>query len=365
MKGIARLAQQLGISTGTVSRALNGKPDVSDDTRRKVLEAARQLGYAPNQAARTLAQGTTRSVGFMIELDQETAASSDYFFMGVFDGVQSVLTRHGLDLLVLPCPTNQDRYAYLERFVARGVVDGMILAGIQRVDPRIELLQSAGIPFVTLGRSSTGTDYSWVDLDFEGAAKMAVDRLVALGHRRIALTVPHGGINFGAVFKDAYRQTLERHGLPFHPELVVETRRNERAGYDAADKLLGLEEPPTAVLLIYEVTAIGVYRRLAELGLRPGRDLAVVGFRDEPTVRFLVPAVTCFTVSLQQVGVSIGEALLAQVPSMSEHYPQRIVQQRCELTLRPGDSDRAGPASPFRKPRRNAPSRTGGAPRKK
>ena len=140
MRGIARLAQELGISTGTVSRALNGRPDVNENTRRLVLETAKRLGYAPNQAARTLAQGTTRSVGFMMDLDRETAASSEYFFMGVFDGLQSVLAENGLDLLVLPRPSKTNALDFLRRYVSRGVFDGMILASTQRVDPRIELL---------------------------------------------------------------------------------------------------------------------------------------------------------------------------------------------------------------------------------
>ena len=192
MKGIAALAHELGISKGTVSRALNGKPDVSDATRRKVQEIARQHGYSPNQSARSLAQGTTREVGFVIELGGADATGIGYFVMGVFDGVQSVLREHGLDLVVLPCPTDQDRYAFLERFVARGVVDGFILAATRRVDPSIEFLQSSGVPFVTFGRSTSGHGYSWVDLDFEGVADAAIDRLVAAGHRRIALTVPDG-----------------------------------------------------------------------------------------------------------------------------------------------------------------------------
>ena len=105
MKGIARLASELGISTGTVSRALNGKPDVNAETRARVLEAAHRLGYAPNASARNLAKGVTNSIGFMIELNPVIASNNDNFFMGVFDGVQSVLRLHGLDLLVLPCPT--------------------------------------------------------------------------------------------------------------------------------------------------------------------------------------------------------------------------------------------------------------------
>lgn len=339
MRGIARLAKDLGISTGTVSRALNGKPDVSDATRARVLEAARRIGYAPNQAARALAQGQTLAVGFMIDLDPETAASSDYFFMGVFDGVQSVLAEQGLDLLVMPCPTGQDDFSYLERFATRGVFDAMILAAMKRNDPRIGLLQAANIPFVTLGRSSTGGDYSWIDLDFEGTATTALERMIALGHRRIALTVPKGDINFGHIYLETYKRVLARHDIAFDPALVFETRRTEEAGYVAMDQMLALDVPPTAVLLIFENTAIGLYRRLFESGLMPGRDMAVVGFRDEPSIRFLVPSLTCFRLSLRSLGQMVGTALLAQIPRFQAQFPQGRVQHLLKLDLKPGESD--------------------------
>lgn len=348
MRGIALLAKELGISTGTVSRALNGKSDVSEATRSRVLEAAQRIGYAPNQAARALAQGQTRSVGFMIDLDPETAASSDYFFMGVFDGVQSVLAEQGLDLLVMPCPTGQDHYSYLERFATRGVFDAMILAAVQRDDPRIGLLQSANIPFVTLGRSATCSDYAWIDLDFEGTATAALQRLIGLGHRNIAVTVPKGEVNFGYIFLETYKTVLARHGIAFDPKLVFETSRTEAAGYDVMSELLALDVPPSAVLLIYEVTAIGLYRRLFEAGLEPGRDMAVVGFRDEPSIRFLMPSLTCFSLSLSSLGRAVGTALLAQIPRFQDKFPLGRVQLLQPLEMKPGDSDRLPPRAGLR-----------------
>ncbi len=339
MRGIARLANELGISTGTVSRALNGKPDVNENTRRLVLEAAKRLGYAPNQAARTLAQGTTRSVGFMMDLDREKAASSEYFFMGVFDGVQSVLTPHGVDLLVLPRATKENALSFLERYVARGVFDGMILAATQRVDPRIEMLETAGMPFVTLGRSTSGSGYPWIDLDFEGVAAAAVARLVARGHRRIAVTVPFGTINFGPIFELAYREALQQHGIRFDPALVQVIKREEQDGSELVDRLLAIPDPPTAVLLIYEIVAIGVYRRLAELGRRPGKDLAIIGFRDEPTVRFLSPSLTCFHASLHEIGADLGAALLSRIPAYADAISSAPAAKRAPMTLQPGESD--------------------------
>lgn len=338
MRGIARLAKELGISTGTVSRALNGRADVSDATRELVLSTAKRLGYAPNQAARTLALGTTRSVGFMMDLDREAAASSEYFFMGVFDGVQSVLTEHGFDLLVLPRPTKANSLDFLRRYVARGVFDGMILAATQRIDPRIELLEAAGLPFATLGRSTSGSGYPWIDLDFESVANTAVDRLVAAGHRRIAVTIPSDNVNFGSIFKATYLDALRRHGIDFDPALVFATGRNEDAGYSLVDDLDALESPATAIVLIFETVAIGVYRRMAELGRRPGRDLAIIGFRDEPTVRFLTPSLTCFSASLHEIGEDLAKALLSRIPAHAGIVDDRPLQKLAPLTIRVGES---------------------------
>lgn len=342
MRGIARLARELGVSTATVSRALNGNPNVKVATRQKILEAAQRHGYAANQAARTLAQGVTRSIGFMIELDPESTASTDYFIMGVLEGMQAVFARQGLDLLVLPCARSQDNFTYLQRFVSKGAVDGMILAETRRIDRRIEFLQSQDIPFVTLGRSESGSAFSWIDLDFEGVVAAAIDRLVGFGHRRIAVTVPAGEANYGPIFERAYRDNLARHGLEVDPDLVLPTRHREDEGDALVDSLLDRADPATAVLLFHEVSAIGIYRRLDERGLRPAHDLSIISFRGEESVRFLTPRVTRFTLSLQDLGQAAARALLALMPLTAPDFPTGLVQRAMPLTLVPGDSD--GPA---------------------
>lgn len=338
MRGISKLARELGLSTGTISRALNNVPGVHEDTRRRVLEAAQRLGYEPNQAARALALGQTKSIGFMIDLDPDTAANGDNFFMGVFDGVQSVLTPLGLDLLVLPCPSKQHRFAFLDRLVSRRLVDGMILSGTEESDPRIDLLQSKGLPFAALGRSNTETPFAWVDLDFEGVAEAAVDRLVGMGHRRIAITVPFGDLNFGAVFKAAYRKALARHGLPFDPEIVFQSGFGEGEGYFLVDAMLDNPDPVTAAVLIFEAAAIGMYLRLEERGLKPGEDLAIIGFRDEAIVRHLRPRLTRFEVSLHEVGSSLANALMEQINAPGTPS-RRLANVKVPMTLISGDSD--------------------------
>lgn len=337
MKGIRRLAEHLNISIGTVSRALNGRPDVNEATRKRVLDAAAELGYVANQSGRSLRQGATNTIGFMIESGRSDAG--DDFFLGVIDGVQSVLIRHHLDLVVLPCSTEQDPEQYIQRIVARRLVDAMVISATHRKDARIEFLDKARIPFIALGRSGTKGSYPWIDLDFEGVVNRAVDRLVAAGHRRIAVGVPSNDINLGFIYLDGYRAALARHGIAFDPALVIRAASSEQGGYQIAHEILAMRDRPTAVALIYEHMAIGLYRRLNEAGIVPGRDFAVVGFRESTLSRFLSPTLTSFRMSLRDLGVALGESLLASMPAYAEIYPQGLVQRVWPMELVPGESD--------------------------
>ncbi|MEO6014962.1 MAG: LacI family DNA-binding transcriptional regulator [Devosia sp.] len=341
MIGIKHLAEHLNVSIGTVSRALNGRPDVNEETRQRVLAAATELGYVANQSGRSLRQGTTNAIGFMIDSDEDSAGNSDNFFRGVFDGVQWVFGRHNLDLVVLPCATDEDPYQYLSRMVARRIVDAMIISATHRKDRRIDLLNTARIPFIALGRSSTTGNYPWIDLDFEGIASRSIDRLVTQGHRRIAVAVPSTDINLGFMFLDGYKAGLARNGIAFDPGLVIRAKSSEQGGYQVGHDLLAMPERPTAVVLIYELMAIGLYRRINEAGLTPGRDLAIIGFREAPQSRFLSPTLTAHRVSLRDLGVALGESLLASMPAHAEAYPQGIVRKIWPMELIPGESDAA------------------------
>jgi DNA-binding LacI/PurR family transcriptional regulator len=339
MKGIRQLARQLDMSIGTVSKALNGRSDVNEETRKRVLAAAAELGYVPNQSGRSLRRGTTNAIGFMIEYSEETAKNSDNFFPGVVEGVQASVSRHDLDLVILPYSNKEDPYDHLKRVVARGLVDALIISATLRVDPRLDLLNNAHIPFISLGRSTSVGNNPWIDLDFEGVADTAIDRFVAHGHRRIAVALPDNDTNLGYVFHDAYRSALSRNGLAYDPSLAICGRSSEAGGYHIGDELLRLEDRPTAILLVYEIMAMGLYLRLSEGGVIPGKDIAIIGFREGAQARFLSPSLTCFRTSLHDLGVTLGESLLATIPAFRDQYPQGTVQKVWPLELAAGESD--------------------------
>jgi len=338
MKGIKHLAQHLDISIGTVSRALNGKPDVNPETRKRVLEAAEELGYVANQSGRALRKGQTGVIGFMMQTGSEITGQGDTFFMSVFDGVQAVFARHKLDLVALLCSSEEDPHDYLRRMVVRGFADGVIISATHRHDPRIEFLARRKIPFIALGRSLTDAGQAWIDLDFEGMAQASIDRLVAHGHRRIAVTRPHDDVNLGYVFVERCREALARHGLALEDNYVFRSTPNEAGGYQIARNLLAQKERPTAVVLVNETIAIGLYRGLQEAGVMPGRDIAVIG-RQSPNSHFLSPRLTSFRLSLHDLGEALAEALLATMPDYAKLYPQGLTRKVWPMELVEGESD--------------------------
>ena len=338
MKGIRALARHLDISIGTVSKALNGRFDINVETRKRVLEAAAELGYVANQSGRALRQGSTRTVGFMIESNQAAPTDSDNFFMAVFDGVQTVFRRHHMDLIVLPCASDEDPGEYLARIVARGLVDAVIVSATRRVDPRIPFLEQANVPFVALGKSGDAS-HPWIELDFEGVAKRSVDRLVERGHRHIAVALPVTDLNLGYLFLKGYKKGLKDNGIPFVADLAVHTESSEPGGYQLGVSLLAMKPRPTAVIMSYELPAGGLYRALNEAGVAPGSGLAVIGFRDSPMTRHLVPRITSFTTSLRDLGEALGETLLSRMPGFQDAYPDVQIHRVWPMELVPGESD--------------------------
>jgi DNA-binding LacI/PurR family transcriptional regulator len=336
---IKTLARHLSLSIGTVSRALNGKPDVNPETRKRVLEAAAELGYAANQSGRSLRQGKTNTIGFLMELSESANTASDDFFMGLFDGVQSVLLRHELDLVIFPCSTTIDPVRYLQRIMRRNFMDALIISATRRNDARVDFLKQVKVPFIALGRSEGHPDIRWIDLDFEGAAETAVDRLVAQGHRRIAIALPDDDVNFASVFREGYQRALARHGIPYDPEIVIKHAPTLSSGEPLAKPILAVPNAPTAVILLGEWLASGLYEGLREHGKVPGRDIAVIGFRNNPRSKHLSPSLTCFSMPLFDLGQTVAETLLAGMPSYAHHYQGRDNNIVFPVQLAAGESD--------------------------
>lgn len=344
--GIRELASKLGLSVSTVSRALNDSDEVSAETRDRVRAAALEHGYAPSKSAASLRRGRLDIVGLMLPVRCEEETYTLGVFMRLADGLQSVLSRHGMDLVMYSSESWEDEFARLRRIVDRRHVDGVILAGTRRHDERLDYVASRHFPFVALGRSESGDEHAWIDLDFESAATAGVARLVAHGHRRIALAIPGGDAMQAHIYLRAWKKAMKKHGLEVPVGFVQRHELSERGGYLATEALLALDPPPSALMFQSDCMAIGAYRKLHETGRTPGRDLAISGGVLAGEVSdYLAPRLTGFTLDAYALGQRLAQALLVQFPDLAETYRTAHPPSLWPLHLRERDSDVSPPTA--------------------
>jgi DNA-binding LacI/PurR family transcriptional regulator len=310
--GIRDLARHLGISIGTVSRALNNRADVNALTRQRVWEAAAELGYSPNQSGRSLRRGRTDLVAMIVPSGTDNTLINTVF-LSVLDGLKRRLGEHGLDLAIFLESGGDDRLGSLRRLTERGLADALIIADTEGSDPRVDYLLKLAKPFVAFGRTRTPARHAWVDADFEAAVDSAIDHLVALGHQRIGLAVPDLRRNYIDLVVARYRRGMQTRGLRVDDRWIVRPPTGERGGLSAADALLGADARPTAILVCESMHAVALYRRLNELGLRPGQDISILGLLPDAPAQYLIPTLTTYQTNWTEIGNRLAEAVTSEI----------------------------------------------------
>jgi DNA-binding LacI/PurR family transcriptional regulator len=330
--GIRRLARELDLSIGTVSRALNDRPDVNAATRARVKAAAAAAGYEPNQSGRSLRKGCTGIVAAVIPT-AGVMPSAEATFLRVLEGVRRTLRREDIDLIVLLRGPHEDPLAHLQRIVSRRVADGIIVTQTRRADPRIAYLRDADVPFVTFGRSAGVEGYAWADFDFEQAAREAARLFVAGGHRRLALVTNEFDMNYNDLMRAVFREEAVRQGLP--RDAVAEwTTRTGRLLPESHAALADSATAPTAFLAGNEVIAAELCAALAALGRPAGVASSVVSARTVLELERHRPALTSFDTDLDAVGRALAEQLLASLPGVEPRPAPPMAPVPCRLELR-------------------------------
>lgn len=270
---LKNLAKNLGISETTVSRALNGYPEVSERTRERVLAAAKAAGYRPNPMARSLAVGRTNVVGIIYPLLPNDLA--DPMFLDIVGGMSEALEARQMDLIIAPvAPANEFR-SY-QRTVQGRRVDGLIVGRTRLHDERIAYLAQQGLPFVAHGRTQLNQPHAWFDYDNEAGMGLAVQRLAGLGHRRIGLISAELDMNFVRQRVDSFRASMQAAGLAPDPDLMIDNANDRRAGYQAMQRLLARTPRPSAVIVDNHMSGVGAVRALLDAGLDIGRDISLI-----------------------------------------------------------------------------------------
>ncbi|MEP7290982.1 MAG: LacI family DNA-binding transcriptional regulator [Chloroflexota bacterium] len=308
---ITDVAKLAGVSRTTVSYVLNNVTGIhiSEQTRQRVLDSARELDYHPNAVARSLARKKTLTLGLVLcaNLDR---LNSDAFLPGVIYGIGSITAPAGFRLLVEVVDDVSRPNAYTS-LIREFHSDGIILAGVRPDDHQLDGLNADDFPVVLWGKLPNSS-LPFVDVDNVSAARMAVEHLIALGQTRIACitNASPASAHEAADRLYGYQSALEAHGLFYDETLVRFGDYRERSGFEAMSSLLALPERPSAVFVASDVVALGALSAARNAGLSVPHDLAVVGFDDIQLSQYVVPPLTTVRVPAHEIGATSAQMLL-------------------------------------------------------
>jgi len=330
---LKELSAHLGLSQTTVSRALNGYPEVSEATRARVAEAARRHNYRPNTRAKSLATGRSMTIGHVIPISTKHEMVNP-IFADFIAGAGEIYAQRGYDMHLAAVPDTDEARVYREMAI-KGSVDGVILHGPGRDDRRIALLSEIGLPFAVHGRAGSGDDgYTWVDVNNYHAFRGATEYLLSLGHRRIALVNGLESMDFARRRRDGFEDAMREAGVTPDPALMFSDEMTENLGYTSARAAMANAEPPTAYLASSIITAIGLRRAVQEAGLTLGTDVSIVTHDDD--LSYLrngqdAPIFTATRSSVREAGKLLAAALLDMIEN--PEAPPRQTLLECELVI--------------------------------
>lgn len=308
------VADRAGVSRTTVSLVLNDVQgiQISDETRRRVLEAAQFLDYVPEAAAQALASRRVGIIGLILTRSPHHIAS-DTFLTQILDGLVEVVHEQGMRLLIDILETHNQKETYLHLIRSKRI-DGLILSGPRFDDAALKSLEADGFPTVLMGSLPESGFYS-VDVDNFKAAKEAVKHLIDLGHKRIAC-ITNAATSYTAAAERlrGYRRALEVAGLPYDPALVRQGDFDPESGYQQMKNLLQnkVERNGTfsAAFIASDVVAFGAKAAIRERNLRVPEDIALVGFDDVPFARYTDPPLTTVRLPAHDLGRKTCDQLI-------------------------------------------------------
>ncbi|GAA2703137.1 LacI family DNA-binding transcriptional regulator [Actinoplanes palleronii] len=315
MSSIRELARRCGVSVATVSRVFNTPEVVSQHTRQHVLAMAAEIGYLPNESARTLATKKSNMVGLVWDTDHRRPGWRHPFLQDILVALKSALSAQGLHLLML-APDQSPGLPGDQRFlraVQRHNVDGVVVIDNGSRDPAVLALVDAPVPCVALDLRFTGPTCTYITSDNAGGGRLAADHLIERGHRRIATITGPLPAWPAAQRLAGFRAGLAAANLPLAETAIAGGDWYLDSGYTAMNQLLTREPRPTAVFAAGDEMALGAMRAIHEAGLRIPGDIALVGFDDIEVAALVPPGLTTIAQDKTGIGTAAAEAMVAML----------------------------------------------------
>lgn len=311
---IRDVAEQAGVSIATVSRVLNDRADVSVETRERVREVARSVGYSADPAARALATQRTRLVGVVVGDNAGHRDLSLVFFGKVLAAISRRLAHAEYEALLQAIDGGvQHRF------------DAAILIGLDADDPLVTELSSRNVPLVGVDVRISDGRTAFVGSDHADGVRLALAHLYALGHRRIAHLAGAANTLAGADRIAAFRREADRLGLALSDEYVREGDFSSASGYRETCALLALTERPTAIVAASDLMALAALQAIRDVGLEPARDVAIVGFDDLEAAALAHPPLTTIRQDRQELGTVAAERAIELIEDPEASPPPTVL----------------------------------------
>ncbi len=321
------VAARAGVGRGTVSRVVNGSPQVSPEARAAVQQAIAELGYVPNRAARALVTQRTDSVALVVS-ESGDRVFTEPFFAGIVRGVSSGLLETPLQLwlAMVQSPIERER---VEHHLTNQHVDGVLLLSLHDADPLPTLLEERGLPTVLGGRPARmlqpgAQPVCFVDVDNVGGARQAVEHLVGRGRRRIATIAGPQDMGAGLARLSGYKEAVAALG-GVNPDLIAYGDFSEGSGAAAMRRLLQVCPDLDAVFVASDLMAFGALRTLREAGRRVPEDVAVIGFDDAPVARQADPPLTTVFQPVEEMGRQMARLLVSRIRGEDPGTPHLLL----------------------------------------
>jgi LacI family transcriptional regulator len=325
---IKDVAREAGVSTATVSHVVNGTKYVTDDTRKRVLEAVERCEYHPNAHARSLASGRSNMIGLLI------SDISNPFFPEVVKAIEAAAFEHGYNIILINTNYDSERAAEYVRRLSELKMAGVALMTSELDSELFHEITRRQVSVVFDSHDLASERMSNICVDYAAGIEEAVRHLVSLGHRRIAHIAGAYRIPSGVIRRDAFLDFMARH-LPDEPTpAVYEGDFRLDGGRRAASEILAAKELPTAVIAANDMMALGAMREFRKAGLSIPADISVVGFDDIAFAALSEPPLTTVCSPRAEIGRRVVETLV----TMIEHPDQRGSELRIPTHLITRDS---------------------------
>ncbi|ENQ3107853.1 transcriptional regulator, LacI family [Bacillus sp. 491mf] len=291
------VAREANVSMATVSRVVNGNPNVKPTTRKKVLEAIERLGYRPNAVARGLASKKTTTVGVIIP------DISNTFYAELARGIEDIATMYKYNIILSNSDQNKEKEFHLLNTMLGKQVDGIVFMGEDITDAHVEEFKKSPVPIVLAASFDEQNITPSVNIDYTQAAYDAMKHFLEKGHTRIAfVSGPYVDKSGSAKKLQGYKRALEEAGIAYDEELVVDGDYTYDSGMEALDKLWELAEKPTAVFVSSDEMALGVIHAMQDKGLNVPNDLEVLGFDNTRLALMVRPQLSTVVQPMYDIG---------------------------------------------------------------